>query len=145
MWRCIAQRRRAPSALSLFGTSSSEPTGGRVMAQAGEREGLERSTLKQYRNHVDTAPAAGQAMTTADVILEAVCLNCDRGLTLKEIAELPDFDDDEFDEVVENIDELVTIGAIVQRDDGDPDDDFELRYYPSPEGVAAWLNPSDEN
>jgi len=111
----------------------------------GEREGLERSTLKQYRNHVDTAPAAGQAMTTADVILEAVCLNCDRGLTLEEIAELPDFDDDEFDEVVENIDELVTIGAIVQRDDGDPDDDFELRYYPSPEGVAAWLNPSDEN
>jgi hypothetical protein len=84
-------------------------------------------------------------MTTADVILEAVCLNCDRGLTLEEIAELPDFDDDEFDEVVENIDELVTIGAIVQRDDGDPDDDFELRYYPSPEGVAAWLNPSDEN
>jgi hypothetical protein len=74
---------------------------------------------------------------TDRIVLEAVVAPADGGITFEEIVDLPDFDDDELDEVVASLAWLRDGGAIYQRDDGGPPDDFELRYYPTLEGIFA--------
>ena len=86
----------------------------------------------------------GGAMSTGTIILGALVKNPERGLTFEEICALPDFDDDEIDEVAEELEALCDEGAARAYRAGREGDDYEPRFHATLEGALALIAIEDD-